>query len=181
MVRCFVGVILPESLKSHVLTIKNRLQHLSIDCKYIEDHNLHICFSFLGEKTETEISDISKKIDEISGEFVCFKVDIEGIKMIPNEKYIRVLALGVYEKSGLLNALVHEINEKIGGDSKPPHITLCRVKNINDKEIALKKIKEIDTETKDFNIDSLQLIKSELSRNGPVYTVIHEHNFKSPL
>jgi len=177
MVRCFIGILLPEDVKNRVKLVKKELEELPIKCKFVEDENLHICFSFLGEISEGDIKIISEKIDSISKEFRSFDVEIDKIKVIPDEKYIRVLALEVFDKNGFLNSLSEVVQKEIGGDGKPPHITLCRVKTIANKLTVVERIKSMDKVVVNFNIDRLQLIKSELKKTGPVYSVVHESKF----
>ena len=50
-----------------------------------------------------------------------------------------------------------------------PHITLARVKTIDDKEKFIKNIKEIEVEQKTIEIKDFRLIKSNLTQKGPVY------------
>lgn len=177
MVRCFLGILVPEKIKDKIKLVKNELKNLPMKCKFVEDENLHVCLSFLGEINEENVKIISEKIDEISKKFESFDVEVDGIKMIPNERYIRVLALDVLDKGDVLNKLSKDIQVEIGGSVKPPHLTLCRVKTITDKPSVIKKIKEMNKNIGSFTVDRLQLIKSELRKNGPLYSVIHEGKF----
>ena len=52
MVRCFIGVLIPEEIKESIELIKESLIKLPMQCKFVERENLHICFSFLGEVEE---------------------------------------------------------------------------------------------------------------------------------
>jgi len=101
---------------------------------------------------------------------------VNGIKTIPSERYVRVLVLDILDKTKNLERLIEVVKQKIGGDAKPPHLTLCRVKNIDDKENTVKKIKGLPTKKITLPISSLQIIKSELRRTGPIYTIIHQAN-----
>jgi 2'-5' RNA ligase len=182
MVRCFVGFLLPEGTKKSIVELQEKMKKWPMTCKMVEDENLHLNFSFLGEIDEREIEEISKKIDEIAGETNLFEVKVNEILTIPTENYIRVLALNVQENSGAMRALSEKIVKEIGGDSKPPHITLCRVRRIENKKMVKEKIREEGSEVYiKFMIDSVQLIKSELTRAGPVYSIIHEAKLSTSL
>ena len=52
-------------------------------------------------------------------------------------------------------------------------MTLCRVKNVENKETVIRNVEEIEFEEK-ILIESVQLIKSELTSSGPIYSVVHE-------
>ena len=164
--------MMPECSKAKITSIQNSLRRLSIACKMVERENLHLCLSFLGEVEENEINEICRKLDEISQRYKQFDADASEIKFIPNEGYIRVLALGC--SNALLESISKNIKNEIDGDAKPPHITLCRVKSIEDKQKTIEDIKKIDQDAGKFTVSSIQLIKSELGKTGPIYSVIHE-------
>ena len=172
MVRCFIGIFLPETVKSEVINIQEGLKRLPIECKLVEKDNLHISLSFLGEIDDGKIEEIKKKLVEICSSITKFKVIVHQLKLIPTEKYVRVIALDVFDEQKMLIALSKMIKEEIGGDAKPPHITLCRVKNITDKQLFAQKIKELEIKTSEFVVDKICLIKSELRRQGPFYSML---------
>ena len=178
MARCFIGVMIPEELKGNIESVKDELKKLAMRYKFVEKENLHICLSFLGEVEEGKIKSISKELESICKNYQNFEVVIDGIKMIPSESYIRVLALDVVDRSGSLDETRRDIQEKIGGNSKPPHLTICRVKNIESKSSTIQKIKSIKTEEFPFTVASIQIIKSELRKTGPIYTSIFEAQLK---
>lgn len=175
MTRCFVGILAPEKIKESALKIQKEIEGLPIECKPVEKENLHVCFSFLGEIDEDRMKKIKDAMEEISKKYKKFEVFVDGLKPIPNENYIRVLVLDVIDKEGCLKPLMKEIVEKIGGDSKPPHLTLCRVKGVKNKQKVKEWIRRMEElKVNSFVIDRVQLIKSELRKTGPVYTVLHE-------
>ncbi len=175
MARCFIGILTPEELNKNIEKAIEELKKLPLKCKFVEERNFHICLSFLGEVKEKEIEKICENLDSIALGFKPFDVIIKEIKLIPSEKFLRVIALNVIDESRRIETLRKEIVNIIGGDSKPPHITLCRVKTIEKKDFTLKKLEEMkNIEIGRMKIEKIQLIKSELSREGPFYSVIHE-------
>jgi 2'-5' RNA ligase len=176
MVRCFIGFLLPEGAKRHVVEIWGEIAKWPIVCKHVEADNLHVCLSFLGEIGEQETGRISETLDEICENYKKFEVAIGKMRAIPSENYIRVLALEVLEKTGVMEKVRAEVVQKIGGDSKPPHLTLCRVKNVSDKKTMIQKICKVEEKGVCFTVAAVQLIKSELSKTGPIYSVVHESN-----
>ena len=172
MVRCFIGVLIPENLKDNIVKMQQSIKSLPIDCKAVEQENLHICLSFLGEVNDENLGILCKNLDMVCSEHHSLEVGVSGIKFIPNEKYVRVIVLECI--SADLGILSKNIQQNVGGDAKPPHITLCRVKNIGENEQTIKKMKEIESCVGMFEISSIQLIKSQLEKSGPVYTVLHE-------
>lgn len=173
MTRCFIGIFVPEGVKNEILKIQDELRKLPIECKFVEPNNLHICLSFLGDIEDEEIDKIRQKLAVIGSSVVKFKSVAHHLKLIPNEKYTRVIVLDVFDEQKMLLLLSKSVVEKIGGDAKPPHITLCRVRNITDKPMFIEKIKDLKINASEFTVDKICLIKSELSRSGPVYSVLY--------
>ena len=172
MVRCFIGFLLPEEVKAKVFELQEKMKMWPMKCKFVEKENLHLCFSFLGEIDDSRIKEISDKLDFISKKFKKIEVEVDGIVAIPSQNYIRVIALKILENE-LLKKIFEEIVREIGGDSKPAHITLCRVKWVENKNELRRRIEEEKSYGK-FVIGAIQLIKSELRKSGPVYSVIHQ-------
>lgn len=172
--RCFVGIVIPDHMKSKVLGIQDVLKGLLMVCKFVEPKNLHICLSFLGDADENRVKKISGDLDSICGHYPSFEVSVLGVKPIPNERYFRVLALDI-AKTDALDAVNWEIREKIGGDMNPPHLTLCRVKKVLEKQKVLKKLSELRVSAVgNFTVHSIALIHSTLEKTGPVYDVLHD-------
>lgn len=179
MVRCFVGFLIQGDAKERIKQVIKELEKFPMECKFVEEENLHLCFSFLGEVKDDQIKNICDGLDSVANNHPVFEVKIHGMKAIPNKNYIRVLALDVTDESGTLIRMAKHVQEKIGGDAKPPHLTLCRVKSIKNKEGIIGKIEELQNkEVTRFTVSAIQLIKSELSRTGPIYAAIHESKFK---
>ncbi len=176
MVRAFVGVPIPETIKSYLVGIQAKLNSLPIKSKLVEFENLHISLSFLGDIDESAVEAIKSKLDYLSELYKNFEISIGDILLIPNEKFTRVIALDV--KSELLETLRKEIVKQVGGESHPAHLTLARVKTIGDKSGFLEKVKEIELSRKNFTIDGICLFESKLQKGGPVYTILHKAHLK---
>ncbi len=170
MGRCFVGIMVPEHIRDVAISLQKRLAEFGMKCKFVEPKNMHICLSFLGEVDDRKIEDLKRALDAVAERYKSFDIKIGKMKFIPSENYIRVIVLSVDD---LLERMRKAVVEAVGGDSKPPHLTLCRVKYVDDKKRFVNEFGEVVCgET--FRVGSIQLIKSELQRSGPVYTVIHE-------
>lgn len=172
--RVFIGFFIPENIKHRIVDIQSRLEKLPILCKMVESHNLHVSLSFLGNLDRVRVEEVKEYLSKICKDRSIFEVDVGAIKIIPNEKYIRVIVLQVSEQSGILNDICSDIKKMIGGSMKPPHLTLCRVKSVLDKEKTIVGIKGVDLKGGlKFDVDAINLIKSELGPSGPRYDIAH--------
>lgn len=173
MVRCFVGIMVPESIKEAVMPLQKRLAASDIECKLVEPENMHICLSFLGEVDENKINELEASLDFAASKHKGFDVNVGKIRFVPNENYIRVIVLEATDAGDAIEKLRDDVVKAVGGDSKPSHLTLCRVKYVADKKRFVSEFGGIVID-KPFTVGSIQLIKSELMKSGPVYTVVHE-------
>ncbi|MCD6402816.1 MAG: RNA 2',3'-cyclic phosphodiesterase, partial [Candidatus Aenigmarchaeota archaeon] len=168
------GFFIEDSIKESIQEVVEELKKLSLKAKFVEERNLHVTLSFLGERNEKEIGNIKKTLREIVKNYEKFHVKFSGIELIPSQNFIRVVAIGVKNHENL-HKISREISVKLKGDFKPPHLTLCRVKNIYDKPSLIsfyQKWKEKEFGT--MEIDKISLIKSVLTPKGPIYEKIEE-------
>ncbi len=173
MVRCFIGIFIPEECKEAICKLQEKIKRLPIKCKFVERENLHISLSFLGEISEEKVRKVERELGNLVNEFSSFKVKCKDILFIPNKRYFRVLALDVKEGRNILIAISNEIKRRVGGDVKPPHLTLCRVKKVLEKEVVIKSLEKEESSIS-FIVESIDLVKSTLSPKGPIYQVIKE-------
>jgi 2'-5' RNA ligase len=167
MVRYFIAVYPIKSEK--IFNLQKKIKQF-IEGKEVEKENMHVTLSFLGEKSEEEINGIKNRLSEIAKKFNKREIILTRIKFIPNEKFFRVIAIDV---SGLED-LSESIEKKVGGDVKPPHLTLFRVKNVKDKKSLIELSKAEINET--FLVDKIHLMKSTLTPKGPIYEVESSFN-----
>jgi len=128
--------------------------------KWVEGYNLHITHLFIGE-------DDPKKYQKL-------KLDI------PKEK-IKVDSLGMFGRKILylkpnskhINSINDQLSKILNLDTDfKPHITICRVKEIKDKEGLEAKINSYKF---DFEVDfELYLYQSILTNKGPIYKKIYK-------
>jgi len=176
--RCFVGFLVPEAAKSGLLALQEQLRKLPVDCKYVESENLHVCLSFLGEIDEAAVAKAEAGLEAVCKEGFKFGLAAGCINLIPSESYVRVIVLDVHDASGSLGRIAEGVKRGVGGDAKPPHITLCRVRDIRDKPATVEKIKKIAFEKIEFDVDEISLIKSELGAGEPKYSVVKGFRLK---
>lgn len=176
--RAFIGILLPGEVVEYVDNIKSELKKLPMRCKMVESENSHICLSFLGEIDEMGLERVKKSLDKIR-ESGSVTLSTGGMNFIPNERRVRVIMIDVKNTDGKLSELCNIIKDDIGGSMHPPHITLCRVKDMDDKENTISAIKRINVRNVMFQVKSIAVVKSELGRNGPIYEKLYTVDLSS--
>ncbi|MBD3156139.1 MAG: RNA 2',3'-cyclic phosphodiesterase [Candidatus Aenigmarchaeota archaeon] len=178
MVRLFTCIWLPENQIKELEELKKELKATGIIGKFVERENLHVTICFLGEVKEGDISEVKMELDEILSETCEFHVKLEDLKLIPNENYIRVV--GVKAKSVDLENLISILGKGLKVKfHKKPKLTLCRVKNVTNRTELNDFIKRNrNVKIGSFHVNKISLVKSTLTKGGPIYETIHEKVLK---
>jgi 2'-5' RNA ligase len=178
VIRAFIAFEIDENIKNEIMKIENKIKENEIDVKLVERENLHITLKFLGNIEGKLLEKIFNMLDNIKEKK--FEISIEDIGAFPNEKYMRVLWVGIKEGKENIIRIQKELDNKLLplGFKKEkdfiPHITIGRIKSFRNKE----KLIEIFEEYRGYFfgkciIDRLVLKKSILTPHGPIY-----HNLK---
>ena len=131
----------------------------------------HLTLKFLGEVPPDKVEGIIEVLRKIK--FQQFTVFLDSICLFPSENYTRVVWVGLKPENKVLE-LQKSINESLKGLFKKEkdfkaHITLARVKHIDDKKSFIDQLKNIKVENKKVEIKNFKLIKSTLTPKGAIY------------
>lgn len=173
MARLFVGIFVPDEVKESILDVQNSVGKMPMRAKLVEPENLHMTLTFLGDIPDEKIGEISEKLDGVCSAYKSFTAKIGGVMLIPNESYIRVVALDVKSNNDALENLRKEIVRGVGGDSHPVHLTIARVREVTNKNFVGENLRPMKLE-KFFSVSSVHLIKSKITKRGPTYESVHE-------
>jgi 2'-5' RNA ligase len=151
---------------------------LPIKAKFVEKKNLHLTVTFLGDTNEEKVEYLKSQLDLSVVDAKKFNIKLEGLKIIPSENHIRVLGIKVL--SDEMPELIKKVAKYIDGDYyEAAKLTLCRVKNVIDKGMIKEFIeKNRDVKIGEFEVQNVTLMKSTLTRSGPIYETIHESFLK---
>lgn len=141
-------------------------------------NHFHLTWKFLGDVDEKDVQSITKKLGQIKA--TKFRVNPTKLGSFPSLWDLQVIWAGVDGK-GLIE-LKEKIEKALQGmfqkDKRfSAHITLGRVKFVEDKKMIQEKLKQ-EINNEEFEVDKFMLIKSELTPEGPVYTTLKEFKLK---
>ena len=167
--RCFLAIDVSDALKEIFLDAQKSFSDLA-KVKFVEKENLHITLKFFGDVEEKIVKKLVNNLNLLEKES-SFEIVFRGIGAFPNNRFVRVLWIGVYGLEDLQKK-INEIAEKFGFASKKekPHLTLGRVKSVKNKKEFIDLLKK--NEDKEFGrmiVDKVKLKKSILTEKGPVY------------
>tara|TARA_Y100000310_G_scaffold345856_1_gene471518 strand:- start:39 stop:596 length:558 start_codon:yes stop_codon:yes gene_type:complete len=175
--RIFIAISLDKHIQAKIFHLVEKLEKSGL-CygNFVSKDNLHLTLKFLGNVSGEQISKLEEKLGEIS--FKVFKVKTGKLGFFPSESHVRVVWLEVL---GKVKDIFEKIEEKCleVGFSKESrdfvsHISLVRVKKLNDKEGFMKFFEENRLSEMEFEVKKFSLIKSELTSKGPIHRVIQD-------
>ncbi|RKY88617.1 RNA 2',3'-cyclic phosphodiesterase [candidate division KSB1 bacterium] len=181
MIRCFIAIDLPGSLKKKIGEIQAKLKGSGADVKWVKPDNIHLTLKFLGEITPEKVEEVKASLDGISVKKM--EISARNVGAFPSLKRPRVIWVGIekgLEKLKDFSNIIEKEMQKIGFEKEKrsfkPHLTIGRVKsqrNIGNlvKEIGL--IEEFETEP--FIPEEFILMRSDLKPSGAEYTPIKKY------
>lgn len=166
--RLFIALEL-DKLKEYFKEIQGKLA--SDNAKITLTKTYHLTLKFLGEVDEKDADLIRVSLKNIK--FEPFSTKLDKIGVFPNENYIRVVWVGLKPDNEIME-LQQNIDEALASLFKKEkdfvsHITLARVKFVNDKKSFMDMLSRIKIEPKEIMIKNFKLVKSTLTGEGPVY------------
>ncbi len=156
--------------------IQKDLKNSGIVAKDVEPQNLHLTLWFLGELPENKLKIVLDEVRRVS--FNRFEVKVRGVGYFPGGNRVSVIWLKIEDPTNTLNNILDQLLDSLGKkgfryDERgfTPHLTITRVKYIQDKQKALKKLQELrDVQLGQQMIDALKVKKSVLTAKGPIYS-----------
>jgi 2'-5' RNA ligase len=185
MKRIFIALKV-EAGENLLMMISSLKSGLSTDLiKWTNPDNIHITITFLGDTEEEMIKSICSMLNEKCKGSGKFELIIKGAGIFRNIKDPRIIWTGI-EPSG---RLIH-LNEIIMNGLKEldvimefrafnPHLTIGRIKHLNDKETLKSLIEQFqNSEMQIIPVNEVILYESILLQSGPVYKPLTKINLE---
>lgn len=170
--RVFISINIPEEIRKEIKKIQDLLPEFF--GKKTELQNLHLTLKFLGEIEEQVVGEVKEKLREIKIEK--FKTEIDEIGVF-SEDFIRIVWLHMEDCDNLQKQIDNVLTDLFEKERRfMSHLTIARIKKLKDKKGFLQDLKKIKIEKIKFKVDKFYLMKSELTAEGPRYSVLEEYN-----
>jgi len=170
--RLFLSCEIPQEIADYVHELAKQLPG---DAKYTIPHNIDLTIKFLGDTQDNKLDEIKQKLSEMK--FKSFRAMLNGIGVF-TEDFIRVVWTGLTpsEKFEELHVMADDALKGLFPKEKrfQAHLTIARVKYVEDKQKFIDAIKKINVEPKTFTVDKLTLFESKLSPKGATHTPVLE-------
>lgn len=167
--RCFLAIEIPESLHNYLFDIQKKI--IFARCTFPK--TFHITLRFFPDLSDNNVNKIIEELSFLS--IKKFEASLTKIKTFKN----RVVWLEALP-SNRFKEVSEEIQKLTGikDDRFTPHVTLARVKYLEDKKKFLENLNKIKIEPLTFMVKSLNLYQSTLTSEGPKYNLIKMFEFK---
>ena len=173
--RCFIGIDLSVEATKEIERLQRIIKPHFVG-KTTSSENLHLTLKFLGEIEDTTLDNVKKKLSTI--EHQSFELTLNGLGVF-SQQFIKMVCVKVSTvplqsviDSNLKN--IFEPEHRFMG-----HITIARVKKIEDKQSFLKLINATTINKIIFTVREFYLKESILTNEGPIYKVIDKYCLKS--
>jgi len=176
--RLFIAVEMPKLVENELERIQKFLKKQDLfRGRYVNPEHAHITLKFVGDVDESDVVKVQEKLRSIEQEPM--QASLGKLDLFKSGKKPRVIFVNI-DCSGLAE-LARKIDDVLG-DLFPPegrpfvsHLTILRIKKIDDYDILDDVLDSFTVNQLSFTIDSFVLKESVLSSDGPVYSNIETY------
>jgi 2'-5' RNA ligase len=179
--RTFIGVPLPPAIRDKLVALQEQFAETGVDVKWVEPENLHVTMLFLGEVDAREVLTVCKTVEGVTATTEPFAMRVASVGCFPNPRRPRTIWAGIEKGSEKLVELHDALEVPLMEQgcyrreerAFTPHITLGRVKGESDTRSLAEAMKQqADWFAGQMAVNEIQVLSSELKKDGPVYTVM---------
>ncbi|MEE8418765.1 MAG: RNA 2',3'-cyclic phosphodiesterase [Dehalococcoidales bacterium] len=183
-VRSFIAIELPDELKRRLGQFETSLESGGrYRAKWVKPGSIHLTLKFLGNVAADRIAEIEEAISEAVRGIPPFSLEVEGPGAFPDLNRVQVVWIGIsgaMDKLGRLQKRLESNLEPLGFAPEKrafrPHLTVARMHN----EASVEERREFGRHIADTGFDpvalpvkAVNLMKSQLTRAGGVYSRLH--------
>lgn len=175
-IRTFVALAPGESFIKEHLNMVNKLkeENWASDVRWIPEKNCHLTMRFLGDIEQVVIPGVVAALKKETEKTPRFKITLSRIVFLPSPSKPRVIAIET-DHSKLLNTLAKQVEISVtscGFEAEKRrfrgHITIGRCK----KTFPRNQTVQNKFEGLSVPVNEILLMKSELTPNGSIYSIL---------
>jgi len=189
-IRSFIAIELPDEVKSALDQLQAQLKTgKQLPVKWVDPYSIHLTLKFLGNIDVNKVREITAAMEAAAQGISPFKLEVKDLGVFPNLKRVRVVWVGVSGEVAQLSQLQQRIESNLAplgfapeSRSFTPHLTLARVReqaSLDEQQSFGQLIASTKFETVyGFGVDSVNLMKSQLTKEGAIYSRISSVKLK---
>lgn len=179
--RAFIAIPIPSKIQRALGGLQDNLKKDISNVRWTKPESIHLTLKFLGDVEDEKLAPIGEALKELSSKFDPLNFRADGLDCFPPKGSPRVIWVGLREDSGTLGRLVSDIERAMEKFSFPkenrgftPHLTLGRVRDQKSRMTAqiMRAVfdKQAPADLGTFEAKTVELIKSELTPKGAIYS-----------
>jgi len=192
-VRSFIAIELPDGLRAELTQLQAALK---LDkpprVKWVDPYSIHLTLKFLGNVVIDRLGEITTTMEAAVQGISPFRLEVEGLGVFPNLRRVQVAWVGLGGEVNKLAQLQQRIESNLARlgftpESRPstPHLTLARLRNgtsLDERQRFGQLIASTRFEVScTIEVDAISLMRSQLTREGAIYSRISSVGLKKPL
>jgi len=186
--RIFTAINFDERTKQELVNLQNRIDGLFGDTNpmnWTKAHNLHIMIFFIGYIPNDDLSNVINSVGEAVYNHERFSLNFNNILFFPKKNESKKMIWVEGDENKHLSKLHQDIKQKTLSLKEEtqkiiPHITLGRITAWQFKKLEKEEIPQLENELIDLtiNVDSIDVVESELKKGGAQYTFLKRFMLK---
>ncbi|MEE9520593.1 MAG: RNA 2',3'-cyclic phosphodiesterase [Dehalococcoidales bacterium] len=192
-IRSFIAIELPAELKLELVQLEAQLKSgEQLGVKWVDPDGIHLTMKFLGNIAVDRVEGITRAMEEAVRGISPFQLKVKELGVFPNFKRVQVAWVGLTGEVDKLAQLQKRIESNLtplgfAPESRPfaPHLTLARLRaqtSPDEKQRFGQLIANTTFEAAHtIEVDAINLMKSQLTREGAIYSQINSIRLEKPL
>ncbi|HBG27100.1 MAG: 2'-5' RNA ligase [Planctomycetes bacterium GWF2_41_51] len=185
--RCFIAADISSELRGRIEKLQSELKRKlknPAGIKWVNPELIHLTLKFLGDVQDDMAEEICQTLEIVCDGIKSFELEFSRVGCFGRPP--KVLWLGVEKPSEELQKLAADLEDafaELGFEKEQrdfsPHLTLARVKEgFKDRTLPQTIADFGKVDAPKIKIDGVCFYKSQLTSDGPVYTLLKKINFK---
>jgi len=180
-VRTFIAANFDARLREQLYAAAAPLREAAPSVAWVASHLLHVTLKFLGEQNADFVAALTSSLESLASARAPGSVRLQGYGAFPNFRAARVVWIGG-ERPPVLESLASAVDDTCAAlglerEKRPfrAHVTLGRVKRPLGRAEA-RRLEETAAQRHEvfpWHVRSIEIMRSDLGRSGPTYTVLH--------
>ncbi|MFW6155098.1 MAG: RNA 2',3'-cyclic phosphodiesterase [Planctomycetota bacterium] len=178
--RTFLAFDLDDVALDELAAVQEILAATGASVRWTGRKNLHVTLKFLGDVEDANMPSVCDVAAELAAQTDAFEFTLGRILSVPPSGHMRMIWTEILDPTGRMTALADSYNTayaamgyKSDNRGFRPHLTLGRVKggrNVPALRSAIADLPAFDLDAQ--YADEVVVYASELSADGPLYTVL---------
>jgi len=190
-IRSFIAIELPNRLRLKLGQLEAQLKSGKQPwVKWVNPDSIHLTLKFLGNIASDRTGEITRAMEEAAQGIPPFHLEVKDLGVFPNLKRVQVAWVGISGEVDKLGEFQQRLESNLAclgfaPESRPftPHLTLARLRNqasLDERQRFGQLIAGSRFEAGAIEVDAINLMRSQLTREGAIYSRISSVRLKNP-